>query len=50
MTKRTNSQLCLLGGLLILMILCNVIVGGKLLSVNNLLTILSHAVFPVLAS
>ena len=50
MTKRLKSQLALLGGVCAIFVICNIAVGGKLLSSNNIMTIISHAVFPILAS
>lgn len=50
MSKKTKSQITLLGGVLVILIVCNVLVGGKLLSFNNIRTILSNSVFPVFAS
>lgn len=50
MSKRTKSQILLLGGLVLLLIICNVLVGGRLLSARNITTILSNSVFPVFAA
>lgn len=50
MSKRTKSQIGLIVGLIVVFLICNAIVGGKLLRVSNLLMILSHAVFPTLAA
>lgn len=47
MSKRVKSQLMLIVGLVAILIVCNIFVKGKLLSLNNLRTILSNAVFPV---
>lgn len=47
MSKRTKSQIMLLGFTLLLLIICNIFVGGKLFSFNNLRTIVTNAVFPV---
>lgn len=47
MSKRTKSQIALIVGLLVILVICNLFVGGKLLSTNNIRTILSNAVYPV---
>ncbi len=50
MTKRLKYQIGLLAGLAVIFVVCHFATGGKLLRVANIQTILSHAVFPVLAS
>lgn len=47
MSKRLRSQIMLLGGTLILLIICNILTEGKLLSGNNIRTIVTNAVFPI---
>ena len=46
-TKRLKSQLGLLGGLVLVLLICHFSSGGRLLTPNNLRTILSSAVFPI---
>lgn len=47
MSKRTKSQLVLLGGLCLVLLICHFLTGGKLLSVRNIRTIISNSVFPI---
>lgn len=50
MNKRTKSQISLIVGLIVVFVICNFVVGGKLFRVTNITAILSHAVFPVLTA
>lgn len=50
MSKRTRSQILLILGLLLILIICNFFVGGKLLSSRNITTIISNSVFPIFAA
>lgn len=50
MTKRLKSQLILLGAAVVIMTICNVASGGRLLTGKNITTIMMHAVFPTLAA
>lgn len=47
MSKRTKSQIILIGSLIALLVICHFLVGGKLLTAKNIKTILSNSVFPV---
>lgn len=48
--KRLRSQLILFTGMIIVYIIFNVILGGRLLTLVNLKIILSHTVFPALVA
>ena len=50
MGKRTKSQILLSAGIIVTIIVFHILTGGKLLTAKNITVILSHAVFPVLAS
>lgn len=45
--SKYKSQVLLLGAFVLVLAICNITVGGKLLSLSNITVILSHAVFPV---
>jgi ribose transport system permease protein len=45
-SKRIKSQLILFTGIILLFVLSNIVVGGRLLTLNNMKTIISHAIFP----
>lgn len=47
MSKRTKSQITLLGCLLLVFVICHFLTGQKLLSVRNITTIISNSVFPI---
>ena len=47
MSKRTKYQIAFIAGVLVILIICNALVGGKLLSFRNIRTIISNSVFPV---
>lgn len=50
MTKRLKAQLGLLGGLAIVLIICNFFAAGRLFTTENIRTIATHAVFPTFAA
>lgn len=45
-SKRVKTQLILFACIILLFIISNVVVDGKLLTFNNMKTIISHAIFP----
>lgn len=50
MTKRLKSQLMLLGAVVAILIMCNIASGNRLLTEENIKTIMIHAVFPTFAA
>lgn len=47
MSKRTKSQITLLGCLLVVMLACHFLTGGKFLSARNVTTVISNSVFTI---
>lgn len=50
MSKRLKSQLILLGGFAVILLLCHFASDGRVLTGNNLRNVLLHAVFPMFAA
>lgn len=50
MSKKTKSQLSLLAGIAVVVLICHFATDARFLTAKNIRIVLSHAVFPVLAS